>query len=63
MEGEGRRRGHGGIRGHRQHEERPLIIELAQLLLDLYRVWESLVELADRMGWRKEPVNEDRSGV
>ena len=63
MEREGRHRGHAGVRGHRQHEERPLIIELAQLLLDLYRVWESLLELVGRMGWRKEQANEDRSGV
>lgn len=62
MEHEGRR-GHGEGRGHRGHEERPLIIELAQVLLDIYRVWESLVRLATRVGWREEQRDEDRSNL
>ncbi|MGB6838251.1 MAG: hypothetical protein WBF66_11190 [Dehalococcoidia bacterium] len=63
MEHEGRR-GRGEGRGHRGHgEEQPLIIELAQVLLDLYRVWESLVRLAKRVGWREEEPDEDRSDL
>lgn len=62
MEREGRR-GRGEGRSHRRHEERPLIIELAQVLLDLYRVWESMVGLATRMGWREEQTDEDSSGL
>jgi len=62
MEHEGRR-GRGKGRSHRGHEEQPLIIELAQVLLDLYRVWESLVRLAKRVGWREEEPDEDRSDL
>lgn len=62
MEHEGRR-GRGQGRGRRGHEERPLIIELAQVLLDLYRVWESLVGLAKRLGSREEQADEDRGDV
>jgi hypothetical protein len=58
--------GHGGRgqgRGRRQHEERPLVIELAQVLLDLYRVWESLVALAARLRSQEEQPDEDSSGL
>jgi hypothetical protein len=62
MEGEGGR-GRGQGRAHRRHEERPLIIELAQLALDLYRVWESLVALAARLRAQEELPDEDRSDL
>ncbi len=56
-------RGHGQGRSHRHHQERPLIIELAQLVLDLYRVWENLVALVARVSSGEEQVNEDRSDL
>lgn len=56
-------RGHGQRRSHQHHQERPLIVELAQLVLDLYRVWENLVALVTRVSSREEQVNEDRSGL
>jgi hypothetical protein len=62
MEHEGRR-GRGRGRSHRGHEEQPLIIELAQILLDLYRVWESLVALAGRLRAEEEQVDEDRGDL
>jgi hypothetical protein len=48
MESEGQGRG----RRRRQHEneERPLIVEIAQLFLDLARVWEDITRLARRIG-------------
>jgi hypothetical protein len=48
MENEGEGRG----QRRRRHEEgeRPLIIEIAQLVLDLARVWEDLNRLARRTG-------------
>jgi hypothetical protein len=55
--------GHGRGRSRRQHEERPLIIELAQVLLDLYRVWESLVALVARLRAEEEQPDEDSSGL
>jgi hypothetical protein len=53
-----------GVRGHGRgrHEERPLVIELAQLLLDLYRVWESVTALGARLRSEEEP-DEDSSGL
>jgi hypothetical protein len=59
----GGRRGHGQGRGRRHQEERPLIIELAQVLLDLYRVWESLVALAGRLRAEEEQPDEDRGDL
>ena len=46
MENEGSRR------GQRRHEDekRPLIVEIAQLVLDLARVWDDVTRLARRMG-------------
>jgi hypothetical protein len=55
----GRARGH----GRRRHEERPLVIELAQLLLDVYRVWESLMALGARLRSEEEVLDEDSSGL
>jgi hypothetical protein len=46
MEGEGD--GRGQRRRRREDEERPLIIEIAQLVLDLARVWEDIKRLARR---------------
>jgi hypothetical protein len=48
MESEGQGRG----RRRRQHEneDRPLIVEVAQLVLDLARVWEDITRLAKRIG-------------
>jgi hypothetical protein len=39
-------------RGQRRHEdeERLLIVEVAQLVLDLARVWEDITRLARRIG-------------
>jgi hypothetical protein len=54
----GRTRGHGRRRG----EERPLIIELAQILLDAYRVWGSLMALGARLRSEEEELDEDSSG-
>ncbi len=62
MEHQGRQ-GHGKGRGRGHQEERPLIIELAQVLLDLYRVWESLVALAGRLRTEEEQADEDSSGL
>jgi hypothetical protein len=48
MESEGRQE-----RGQRRREhdtERPLIVEVAQLVLDLARVWNDVTRLARRMG-------------
>jgi hypothetical protein len=60
---QGGRRGQGKGRGRGHQEERPLIIELAQVLLDLYRVWESLVALASRLRTEEEQADEDSSGL
>ena len=48
MENEGEGRG----QRRRRHEdgERPLIVEVAQLFLDLARVWEDITRLARRIG-------------
>jgi len=48
MENEGEGRG----QRRRRHEdgERPLIVEIAQLVLDLARVWEDINRLARRTG-------------
>ena len=62
MEHEGHR-GRGRGRSHRHQEEQPLIIELAQVLLDLYRVWESFVALAARFRSEEEQLDEDSSGL
>jgi len=42
----------GSGRGQRRHvdAERPLIVEIAQLVLDLARVWEDVSRLARRVG-------------
>ena len=42
----------GSGRGQRRHEdaERPLIVEIAQLILDLARVWEDVRRLTRRLG-------------
>ena len=42
----------GSGRGQRRHEdvERPFIVEIAQLILDLARVWEDVSRLARRVG-------------
>jgi len=42
----------GSGRGQRRHEdaERPLIVEIAQLILDLARVWEDVSRLTRRLG-------------
>jgi hypothetical protein len=47
MENEGEGRG----QRRRRHEdnERPLIVEIAQLVLDLTRVWEDITRLARRL--------------
>jgi hypothetical protein len=45
-EGEGR----GQRRRRHEDEERLLIVEVAQLVLDLARVWEDITRLARRMG-------------
>lgn len=60
------REGHSGRargRGPRRHEERPLVVELAQLLLDLYRVWESLRAFGARLRSEEEELDEDSSGL
>jgi hypothetical protein len=48
MENEGE--GRGQRRRRHEDEERPLIVEIAQLVLDLARVWEDINRLARRMG-------------
>ena len=48
MENEGD--GRGQRRRRHEDEERPLIIEIAQLVLDLARVWEDINRLARRTG-------------
>ena len=42
----------GSGRRQRRHEdaERPLIVEIAQLILDLARVWEDVNRLTRRLG-------------
>ena len=45
-EGEGR----GQRRRRHEDEERLLIVEIAQLVLDLARVWEDITRLARRIG-------------
>jgi hypothetical protein len=45
-EGEGR----GQRRRRHEDEERLLIVEVAQFVLDLARVWEDITRLARRMG-------------
>ena len=54
-------RGHGQGRSYRHHQELPLIVELAQLVLDLHRVWGNLVALVSRVSSREEQEYEDRS--
>jgi hypothetical protein len=49
MENEGRQ-GRGQRRRGHEGEERPLVVEVAQLILDLARVWEDITRLARRMG-------------
>jgi hypothetical protein len=46
MENEGNGRG----RRRREDAERPLIVEIAQLVLDLARVWEDVSRLTKRLG-------------
>jgi hypothetical protein len=48
MENEGQ--GRGQRRRRHEDEERPLIVEVAQLILDLARVWEDATRLARRLG-------------
>ena len=48
MENEGE--GRGQRRRRREDGERPLIVEVAQLFLDLARVWEDITRLARRIG-------------
>ena len=42
----------GSGRGQRRHvdAERPLIVEIAQLVLDLARVWDDISRLTRRLG-------------
>ena len=49
MENEGRW-GRGQRRRDHAGDERPLIVEVAQLILDLARVWDDVTRLARRMG-------------
>ena len=39
-----------GQRRHHEDAERPLIVEIAQLVLDLARVWDDVRRLARRLG-------------
>jgi hypothetical protein len=48
MENEGE--GRGQRRRRREDEERPLVVEIAQLILDLARLWEDATKLARRLG-------------
>jgi hypothetical protein len=48
MENEGE--GHGQRRRRREDDERPLVVEIAQLVLDLARLWEDATRLARRLG-------------
>jgi hypothetical protein len=45
-EGQGR----GQRRRRHEDEDRPLIVDVAQLVLDLARVWEDIIRLARRTG-------------
>jgi len=49
MENEGRQ-GHGQRRRQHEDKEKLLIVEVAQLVLDLARVWEDITRLARRLG-------------
>jgi hypothetical protein len=49
MENEGRQ-GRGQRRRQHEDEEKLLIVEVAQLVLDLARVWEDITRLARRLG-------------
>jgi hypothetical protein len=49
MESEGRQ-GRGQRRREGDDAERPLIVEVAQLILDLARVWDDVTRLTRRMG-------------
>jgi hypothetical protein len=49
MENEGRQ-GRGQRRREHDGEPRPLIVEVAQLILDLARVWDDVIRLARRVG-------------
>jgi hypothetical protein len=48
MENEGE--GRGQRRRRHDEEERLLIVEIAQLVLDLARLWEDIMRLARRLG-------------
>jgi hypothetical protein len=48
MEAEGE--GRGQRRRRHENDERPLIVEIAQLILDLARLWEDAARLARRLG-------------
>jgi hypothetical protein len=52
MENEGE--GRGQRRRRREDEERPLIVDIAQLVLDLARLWEDVTRLAKRLGIRSK---------
>jgi hypothetical protein len=48
MESEGE--GRGQRRRRHEADERPLVVEIAQFILDLARLWEDATKLARRLG-------------